>query len=266
MPEWIDAFFAADVVQRYRRLLLWVAGIAGLLQLVTLVLSLLLPDNKSVVNLVAFSKDVLNVTLWLVIVALIASAMPSLSGADAKRRDDLHRFLRETLKDWGLERDLVFEPATLLDTQHQGGSGSRRRFTHLKIHGAFDADAGGDTYRRDVHFELTLYPCHVIYGLHFELKDGKANRWLCERARDVLELSPASETGFAVDRKTPKQPGWCHLVRDVELTGDPGKDSPTILTHARHFAELVLHAHEALYGPIERAYRAEFLGARSAAE
>ena len=97
-----------------------------------------------------------------------------------------------------------------------------------------------------IHFELTSYPSEIIYGIHFEFDNRELNETLTKRISDEHALSMQS-VDIKVNNIIPKKPEWIFLTRTVELAGDVDSDFATVLTHARHFVELVGHYYDILY-------------------
>lgn len=101
-------------------------------------------------------------------------------------------------------------------------------------------------YCDKVHFEFTSYPCEIIYGIHFEFYNRELNETLAARVRDELALGKQS-VEIKADNIIPKKPNWIFLTRTVELVGDVDSDFATVLTHGRHFVELVGHYYDIIY-------------------
>ncbi len=101
-------------------------------------------------------------------------------------------------------------------------------------------------YSKQVHFEITRYPSELLYGIHIEIDDYETSQKLGQALSDLLNLGKQTQD-LQVNNTLPKNPGWVFITRAVELSGDIDKDTPKVMTHARHFVELVCHNYDYVY-------------------
>jgi len=128
--------------------------------------------------------------------------------------------------------------------------------THLQVQGrstTLSATSAEESARREycklVHFEFTLNPASLVYGLHFELADAKSNEDLASMTRKELDLDAA---GYEKDNHLPKKPEWRYIVRTIPL---PEKESQQlVLEHVQHFEYMVRHNCGTLYGDLQKRY------------
>ena len=233
---------SSTLLVRFRRLLIGLAIFLVLIHATAFALGLLPSDEPAgwLVHLVSYSQSLLGFTGALLLLVLLSDTVRSLQEADEKRKRRVHAFIRDKLEKWfedaGSPRGRISE---LIDD---------KSFTHFKVSGDPALLGGGERARElcsKVHFELTFYPTKLIYGLHFEFPDPSVNRYLAELLREKLDMG--EESGFKIDRLVPKKPGWVFLIRTASLTGSFEADFPKVMTHARHFVELVGHTYELVY-------------------
>ena len=103
-----------------------------------------------------------------------------------------------------------------------------------------------EEYCKNVHFEITCYPTEIIYGIHIEFDDYDLNHKIYTNIEQLLKLNRQSKE-FIIDNTIPKKPDWIFITKTILLEGNEDKDFPKILTHARHFVELVGHNYDLLY-------------------
>jgi hypothetical protein len=245
------------IIERYRKPLIAFAMLLLGLHASAFVLGLMSDPAPWVSHLVGYSHDLLGMTGALLLLVVLSEAFYQMQQADETQKTATHRFIRARLVDW-------FGKGTFIEDEHVIDGES---FTDFKVQGhpSFVGmeDPLVDEFRRDVHFELTVYPTKVIYGIHFESSVPSVNRAVCEAVREALRLG--DESGFVLDIAIPKRPEWLFLVRTIELSGDPEADLPRITTHARHFVELVGHGYELVFCPeIFRVFREQVTETRGA--
>lgn len=235
---------SATLIRRYRKWLVGFAVLLIVLHLAAFLVGLVLSDSQLgwVPHLVNYSQSLLGFTGALLLLVLLSETVSALKREDEDRKRDVHRFIRQHLEEWfGQVAPGVVSIGDLIDDE---------TFTDFKVQGDAELLDGGRAatlYASQAHFELTFYPTKLIYGLHFESSDPDVNEGMAEWLRDRVGLSEGS--GFEFDRLIPKKPGWVFLIRTVPLTGKFEKDFAEIMTHARHFVELVGHTYEIVYSP-----------------
>jgi hypothetical protein len=97
---------------------------------------------------------------------------------------------------------------------------------------------------KKVHYEITIYPKEICYGVHMEMEDFEQNDFIMKHILPILRSANflPSENSCLV-----KKPHWIFLIRSVSLQGNYVADWPEIDTHGQHFAELVLHTFKRIY-------------------
>jgi hypothetical protein len=103
-----------------------------------------------------------------------------------------------------------------------------------------------EAFAHGVHFEITFYPLEVLYGIHFQFDNHELNQRLWKMLRTEHAFDRQNR-GFSEDDTIPKKPPWLLATKRVELTGDYWTDAPAIITHGRHFVELVGHWYDVVY-------------------
>lgn len=252
---------SSTLIVRYRRVLIVLACVLLGLHALAFVMGLVPPtvlglesggeQAQWLGHLVSYSQSLLGFTGALLLLYLLSDTVRSIRMADEQRKKRVHAFIRERLEGWfgdgGASDAEAFVDAVVDDAT----------FSHFKVEGhpplLDDAPLAAELCS-EVHFELTFYPTKLIYGLHFESPVASVNRELADRLRDELGLGDGS--GFEVDRVVPKRPEWIFLIRTVPLSGNFEADFPEVMTHARHFVELVGHMYRLVYArPTLERYR-----------
>jgi hypothetical protein len=252
MLETINKLLAAPVVERYRKLLLLSAASLLLLHLSAFVLPFVFPHALWIKHLDDFSANLLGVTEALVIVVILGAAIRALSDADKRWRSEAYRFIENGLRDW-------FASGSPAESQLRVEEVVSQTYTDLKVKGAEQLiDLADQTavhrYCSEIHFEFTFYPTKLVYGIHFESPSREINETMLDKIRKVLALD--DESGFAIDHQVPKKPAWLFFIRTVAISGDFERDLPQIMTHARHFVELVGHSYTFVYNrPMAEQFR-----------
>jgi hypothetical protein len=244
MLDAVNKILELPHVARYRKYLLSAAVALLMLHVMAFVLLLALPDSKRAQHLVNLSYNLHGVTLGLLLVVVLGAAVRALTDADKLGRSDVYSFIRKTLTGW-FAASMPEAEAEALTEEIISES-----YTDFKVRGAerLIGPAGRGTAERfckEVHFEFTFYPTKLIYGIHFESPRRDVNESMLAEVRGALLLD--EESGFAVDHQIPKKPAWIFFIRTVEIPGQFEDAKPTIMTHARHFAELVFHSHNIVY-------------------
>jgi hypothetical protein len=246
MLETINKILALPQVERYRKVLI-VFAIALLgLHVVAFGLNLALPDSARADRLANFSYNLYGVTGGLLLIVVLGAAIRALTDADQRWRLDTYHFIQQGLTDWFTEdgpSPSIDSKEFLQEVIHQG-------HTDFKVRGAerllrLEDRAAAQRYCSEVHFEFTFYPTKVIYGIHFESPSLTVNETMCAEIRAALAIH--EESGFVIDHQIPKKPDWIFFIRTVEISGDFGKDMPSVMTHARHFVELIGHGYAIVY-------------------
>lgn len=244
MLDAVNKILELPHVARYRKYLLGAAVALLMLHFMAFVVLLALPDSVRAQHLVNLSYNLHGVTLGLLLVVVLGAAVRALTDVDKLERSEVYNFIRDTLTDWFKVSMPEADEAALAKEI------IRESYTDFKVRGAERliglADRGtAERFCTEVHFEFTFYPTKVIYGIHFESPSRDVNESMLAEVRGALLLDEKS--GFAVDHQIPKKPAWIFFIRTVEIPGQFEHAKPTIMTHARHFAELVFHSHSIVY-------------------
>ena len=240
MLDTVNKILELPHVAKYRKYLMRAAVALLFLHVAAFVLPLLLPDSVRAQHIVKFSYNLHGVTGTLILIVALGAAIRALTDADKRRRSDAYDFIRKTLTDWFAQD----ESNALIDEI------ASQPHTDFKVRGAeklIDL-AGRATAKRfctEVHFEFTFYPTKLIYGIHFESPYRTLNESMLSEVRAALLLD--EESGFVVDHQIPKKPPWIFFIRTVEISGDFEQAMPAVMTHARHFVELVGHSYSIIY-------------------
>lgn len=265
MKEILTALATFRFGENFRRLVFYPLVLLVLFHVAVLIYPLVFPPEKGSVSetqiqyLQKASDSVANITVALILILIIIHGQDSLSAFIQKRRIITYLRIRKDILDWlQATRPPSFDEADdeakfiygTKDTQEQV-------LQHLKVMGSpsrlmtiyhfpDQAAAAVKAYSESVHFELTRYPAELLYGIHFEIDDYAVSQELSQAVARLLNL-PQQCDDIKPDTKTPKKPGWVFLTRSVELSGDIDKDYAQVMTHARHFVELVCHSYDSLY-------------------
>lgn len=216
-------------------------------------------SGEQVKNLRVVSDSLANITVALVLMLIIIEGQNGLRAYIMKQRQATYKRIRDDILEWmKITKPLAFDQedheAKFIygDKYNQG-----EVLQHLKVTGSLAKlmkiygypDELKDAvrfYSELVHFELTRYPTELLYGIHFEIDDYDISTKLSESLSVQLNLANQS-AAFTVDNITPKKPGWIFLTRTVDMCGDIDKDFAKVMTHSRHFVELVCHSYDGLY-------------------
>jgi hypothetical protein len=196
-------------------------------------------------QLVSISDKLMGITGGLLLVVFLGATLRALGDSEKRFRKEVSEFIQGRLEEWFREKFKSRDKA-----KHFIDKAAIVSFTDFKIVGDADENhladiACSNALCAKVHFEFTFYPRKLIYGIHFEFSSKDLNEQYCIYIQDFLGFNDKSS--FHVDHEIPKKPGWVFLINNVELSGKLESDMPTILTHARHFVELVGHNYEFLY-------------------
>ena len=187
-------------------------------------------------HLLRVTSAISGVTSSVVIILLIVLGYKNLYDYNKRIREELFAGIEKQIREWLKETGFDTSSVCVI---------SNEKLRHLQAK-AFSCEM--KEICEKVHYELTLYPVKLIYGIHFEFDDITLNSILYKKFIDTIDIQKIC-SDFIVDKEIPKQAGWIFLIRKVELSGDLDKDIPIIATHARHFVELVCHTLKILYGP-----------------
>ena len=246
MLETINKILALPQVERYRKaLILFAVALLGL-HVLAFALNLAFPDSARADRLANFSYNLYGVTGGLLLIVVLGAAIRALTDADQRWRLDTYHFIQQGLTDWFTED----RPSPSIDSKEFVQEIIHQGHTDFKVRGAekllqVTNRAAAQRYCSEVHFEFTFYPTKVIYGIHFESASRAVNETMCAEIRSALAID--EESGFVVDRQIPKKPPWVFFIRTIEISGDFGKDMPAVMTHARHFVELIGHGYTIVY-------------------
>lgn len=216
-------------------------------------------SDKQIKYLQIASDSLANVTITLVIVILVVEGQDRLRDYILEQRQYTYVRIRDEILKWmSATKPIIFDDE---DKQAKFIYGSKFKegevFQHLKVTGVASKILGAyqypehqidnlKQYSEVVHFEITRYPSELLYGIHFEIDDYRISKKLCERLSELMNLERQS-ADFMIDINTPKKPGWIFLTRKIKLSGDIDKDIAKVMTHARHFVELVCHSYDVVY-------------------
>jgi hypothetical protein len=244
MIETISRLLRIPYVQKYRKILFMVALALLGLHLAAIVLPFFFKNEAWVNPLTDNSGHLLGFTGALVLLVVLDRAILAMSDVEKRQQREVYSFIKTRLIEWFSEdkksRDSNFMKDVIDD----------HSYTDFKVTGhpglidVIERNLA-DEFCRMVHFEFTFYPTKLIYGIHFESPSGSVNEAVCKEVERRLMID--EETGFVRDREIPKRPGWIFLIRTVEVKGGLEASQPAIMTHARHFVELIGHGYKFLY-------------------
>lgn len=244
MIETISRLLRTPHVQKYRKMLFMVALALLALHLAAIVLPFLFGDKAWIQPLTDNSGHLLGVTGALILLVVLDRAILAMSDVEKRQQREVYSFIKTRLIEWFSEDNKdrnsnfmkdVIDDESYTDFKVTGYPGL--------IHG-IEPDVA-DEFCRMVHFEFTFYPTKLIYGIHFESPFAAVNEAMCKEVEQRLMID--KDTGFVRDREIPKKPGWIFLIRTVEVKGGLEASQPAIMTHARHFVELIGHSYKFLY-------------------
>ncbi len=213
-------------------------------------------SDDQIKHLETVSNTISNVTVTLILIFLIVEGQKSISGMISRQRKETYAQTEEQIFDWlKITKSQVFDfEANLINSEpapHQDilqnfkveGSASKiiEFFSYNNETSQFVEE-----FCRNVHFEMTCYPSEIIYGIHIECDNYKLSQTIFGGIEEILNLSRQSKE-FVIDNIIPKKPGWIFITKTISLEGDEDRDFPIILTHARHFVELVGHNYDLIY-------------------
>ena len=246
MLETINKILALPQVERYRKVLVVFAVALLGLHVSAFAFTLALPDSARAERLANFSYNLYGVTGGLLLIVVLGAAIRALTDADQRWRLDTYHFIRQGLTDWFGQDPPVssMDPKQLIqEIVSQGHTDFQVRGTERLLE--LKDRATAPRFCSEVHFEFTFYPTKLIYGIHFESPSRAVNEAMFSEIRTALGID--EESGFVVDHQIPKKPAWIFFIRTVEISGDFGKDMPAVMTHARHFVELIGHSYAIVY-------------------
>lgn len=213
-------------------------------------------NDKQVQHLGAISNSVSNITLALILMLILAEGQRSICAMISRQRRQTYAQTEQQILDWfnvtkpqafDFEEKLInSEPAAnqeILRNFKVEGS-SKKLINFFKFNN--ESKALVEEYCKKVHFEITCYPSEIIYGIHIEFEDYDTSKEIYSELVNLLSLNRQSK-GFTIDDTIPKKPGWIFITKTISLEGEEEKDFSKILTHARHFVELVGHSYDFLY-------------------
>ncbi len=246
MLETINKILALPQVEKYRKLLVLLAVALFGLHVIAFALTLALPDSARAERLANFSYNLYGVTGGLLLIVVLGAAIRALTDADQRWRLDTYRFIQQGLTEWFAQD----APSSSVEPKEFIEEITSQGHTDFKVRGMerilqVEDRTMAHRFCSEVHFEFTFYPTKVIYGVHFESASHAVNTAMFSEIRTALALD--EESGFVVDHRIPKKPPWIFFIRTVEISGDFEKDMPAIMTHARHFVELIGHGYAIVY-------------------
>lgn len=202
------------------------------------------------------SNSISNVTVALVLMFLIIEGQRSIRAMIAKQRTQTYAQTENQILKWfeitkpqafDFDANLInSEPAQYQDIlRNFKVEGSAKKIINV-FHYNNKSSQYAKEYCKNVHFEITCYPSEIIYGIHIEFDDYQLSQKIHTALEQILNLRRQSKE-FTKDDIIPKKPGWLFITKTIHLEGDDDKDFLKILTHARHFVELVGHSYDLLY-------------------
>jgi hypothetical protein len=202
------------------------------------------PESHRVEQLVKASEDLFGVTGALLLLVMLDKGIQAMSDVEKRRQREVYNDIKDRLRSWfgndnkGAGDEFVNQ---VVDD---------RNYTDLKVMGQPSLidqvqSSIAEQYCEQIHFEFTFYPTKIIYGIHFESLWPSVNEAMFQLIRDELQMN--DDTGFIRDREIPKKPGWIFLIRTVQAAEALESDHALIMTHARHFVELVGHSYGFIY-------------------
>lgn len=212
-------------------------------------------DEKQILHLKNFSNSMTNITVAIILMVLLVEGHNSMRSMIIMHRRYNYKDIGEQIVKWfSVTGSLTFDPYVIDSTTIE----ELEILRNFKVIGncnkiishyvnADEFKSIIKEYCEKVHFEFTSYPCEIIYGIHFEFDNRELNENLAHKVNDILELSKQCAE-IKEDNVIPKKSGWLFLTQTVKLAGDVDSDFATVLTHGRHFVELVCHCYDTLYG------------------
>lgn len=244
MIDRIDRLLQSPKVAKYRKALTYVAICLLIFHLIAFILRLVFPERPRAAHLVSTSEDLFGVTGALLLLVILDQGIQAMSGVEKRRRREVYSDIKERIRSWfgnvyKKEGD-EFVNQVVDDVS----------YTDLKVKGQLSLidqvpSSIAEQYCEQIHFEFTFYPTKIIYGIHFESPWPSVNEAMFQCIRSELQLD--DDTGFIRDREIPKKPGWIFLIRTVQAAEALESDHAVIMTHARHFVELVGHSYNIIY-------------------
>lgn len=213
-------------------------------------------NEKQVNHLRTTSNSISNITLALILMVLITEGQKSIHIMMSQKRKKIYAETEDQLINWfeavqpktfDFTVKLVnSEPAAYQDTlQNFKVEGSAKKVIELYSY-KDEFSVAAEEYCKNVHFEITCYPTEIIYGIHIEFDDYGLNQKIHTNIEQILQLNRQSRE-FIIDNIIPKKPDWIFITKTIPLEGNEDKDFPKVLTHTRHFVELVGHSYDLLY-------------------
>lgn len=247
MLETLSPIIRYRFSNRYKWMLIVALLVLIIFHIIVFVLPFLTTVSKDTIERLDNVSDTIgNITSTIVLILLIVLAQASLYDYYQKKRRDLYTSVEKQIKEWFDEMNIIKPGDYIISNDRlrhfqikanwQGSCFNKERIESYKL------------YFENVHYELTHYPTKLIYGIHFEFNDVAINSKICEKFVSMINFQNMYSF-LTIDREIPKKPGWIFLIKEIELSGDFEKDAPLILTHARHFVELVCHTFTVLYCP-----------------
>ena len=210
--------------------------------------------EEQVRHLRYFSDSISNISVAIILMLLLVEGQRSIHSMIIAQRKQNYKDIGDQIVKWfSVKNSPTFEPWVVASETTE----EREILRNFKVIGNYKKlcqycgwpekfNSLIKNYCDKIHFELTSYPSEIIYGIHFEFDNRELNETLTKRISDEHALSMQS-VDIKVNNIIPKKPEWIFLTRTVELAGDVDSDFATVLTHARHFVELVGHYYDILY-------------------
>lgn len=213
-------------------------------------------SEENIQHLITISNSISNITVAVILMFIIIEGQRSLRAMIIRQRKENYAQVEREIVDWFKEtkpKSFDFD-ANLVTSEPTKTQEILRNF---KVEGSpkkimelygykNEVTKFIEEYCKKVHFELTCYPIEIIYGIHIEFDNYELSKSIYEKLESNLLLSRQSKD-FKIDDIIPKKPGWVFITKTIELEGDEDKDFPKVLTHTRHFVELVGHCYDFLY-------------------
>ncbi|UCG64851.1 MAG: hypothetical protein JSW12_19955 [Deltaproteobacteria bacterium] len=262
MSEIVGSFLRYHLGPLYRRALITISFLLIFFHVFVILLPFLTCfniecDPQRIKHLRDISVSLTNITAAVILILLVVTGQESIRRVTKIRRNRLYDSIGSQISDWFEITGSNFFHESVISTDDP----DKRKIDilrHFKVTGYAEniikiCNIGEihldhiRQYCENVHFELTIYPSEVLYGIHFEFFDSSLNFALYEKLTEILSISKQFGD-FGIDQNTPKKPSWLFFTRNIKITGDPDKDLPEVMTHSRHFVELVGHTYDLVYG------------------
>ena len=244
MFDKIERLLQSAKVAKFRKALIYVASGLVIFHLTAFVLRLVFPAARRAAHLVSTSEDLFGVTGALLLLVILDQGIQAMSGVEKRRQREVYSDIKDRLRSW-------------FDNDYKGAGDEflkqavdDKSYTDLKVKGQLSLidrveSSIAEQYCEQIHYEFTFYPTKIIYGIHFESPWPSVNEAMFQCIRSELQMN--DDTGFIRDQEIPKKPGWIFLIRTVQAAEALESDHAIIMTHARHFVELVGHTYGLVY-------------------